>query len=224
MPPTLYLIRHGQGEHNINNSHHLRDALLTDLGKEQCRNLRDTFPYHADVSLILASPLKRATQTAAYVFAPTLEQRQLPFLLVPLTQEISGLQCDFGHDEEVIKAEAPTLIAAAAPGYDTAQVDMDLVTGDWNSKKGIYAPTLSAVHQRAAEFRRWLYKRPEQHIALVSHGGFMHYLTEDWSTYDKSKGERHPRCKRRSRLLNDCHGYRLRELRVWTICIHGGLD
>ena len=53
-------------------------------------------------------------------------------------------------------------------------------------QKGIYAPTLPAVRRRAAELRSWLWNRPEEHIALVTHGGFLHYLMEDWTTYDKA--------------------------------------
>ena len=55
-------------------------------------------------------------------------------------------------------------------------------------QKGIYAPTLNAVRRRAAELRSWLWNRPEKHIALVSHGAFLHYLTEDWATYDRARG------------------------------------
>jgi hypothetical protein len=47
---------------------------------------------------------------------------------------------------------------------------------------------LLAVHQRAAEMRNWIYNRPEKHIALVTHGGFLHYFTEDWTGYVKGKG------------------------------------
>ena len=36
------------------------------------------------------------------------------------------------------------------------------------------------MQKRAAALRCWLWKRPEEHIALVTHGAFLHYLTEDW--------------------------------------------
>ncbi|CAI7634610.1 unnamed protein product [Penicillium bialowiezense] len=186
MPPKLYLIRHGQGEHNINNANHLRDPLLTALGKEQCLQLRQEFPFAKDISAVLASPLQRTIQTAAWTFGPELQRRQLPFVLVPNAQEISGFQCDFGWDEDYVKSSAPELITEAAPGFEEARIDTTLVDGSWNSKKGIYAPSLPAVRRRAAELRRWLWSRPEEHIALVTHGGFLHYLMEDWATYDKS--------------------------------------
>lgn len=36
------------------------------------------------------------------------------------------------------------------------------------------------MQKRAAALRCWLWKRPEENIALVTHGAFLHYLTEDW--------------------------------------------
>lgn len=44
------------------------------------------------------------------------------------------------------------------------------------------------MKRRAAAMRDWIYNRPEKHIALVTHGGFLHYLTEDWTGYVKGKG------------------------------------
>lgn len=150
MPPVLYLVRHGQGEHNVNvspppytdhhqltlsqNSHHIRDPLLTEHGKKQCQDLRDLFQHHEDISLVLASPLKRAIQTAAHAFSPVLETRQVPFVLVPLAQEISHLTCDLGADRECLVRDAPRLIAQGAPSYNVDDLDMTLVDEDWNSK------------------------------------------------------------------------------------------
>jgi broad specificity phosphatase PhoE len=86
------------------------------------------------VEVILASPLRRTIQTAAYVFAPELEERQLPVVLVPNAQEISHLNCDLGYEDTITKAEAPDLISQAAPSYDSKNLDMTLVDETWNSK------------------------------------------------------------------------------------------
>ncbi|KAJ5643480.1 uncharacterized protein N7484_005987 [Penicillium longicatenatum] len=166
MPPALYLVRHGQGEHNLHDSHHLRDAHLTDTGKNQCRDLRDSFLYHDDLSLILASPLRRTIQTAAHAFHPALEKRQIPFVLAPKAQEISKRPCDVG-----------LIVMFSWLRYQ--------LTGGWlgNSKKDLYVPTTGAVRRRAAQLRVWLWQLPHEHVLLVSHGSFLHYLTEDWSFY-----------------------------------------
>ena len=90
--------------------------------------------------------MKRTIQTATYVFAPTLEERQLPFVLVPKAQEISHLTCDLGHDQGIVKAEAPKLVAPGAPAYDQANLDMSLVGEDWNSKV-CYSPPVMVQNE-----------------------------------------------------------------------------
>lgn len=84
--------------------------------------------------MVLASPLKRAVQTAAHAFSPALEKRQVPLLLVPLAQEISHLTCDLGVDREVVVKDAPEWIAEGTPAYDADKLDVSLVDTNWNSK------------------------------------------------------------------------------------------
>ena len=107
---------------------------MTETGKAQCQDLQNKFPFHQEVELIIASPLRRTVQTAAYTFAPELEKRQIPIVLVPNAQEISSLSCDIGHDAATVKAEAPKLIADAAPAWNAANLDTLLVEESWNSK------------------------------------------------------------------------------------------
>ncbi|KAJ5710432.1 phosphoglycerate mutase family protein-like protein [Penicillium malachiteum] len=197
MPPILYVIHHAQGEQNVNDSHHIRDALLTNTGKAQCEELQQKFPFLTEVELIIASPLRRTVQTAAYIFASELEKRQIPVVLVPKAQDISSLACDIGHDAEVVKSEAPNLIMGVVPSWNPVNLDTSLVDESWNSKEGIYASTLVSVQQRAAQLLSWIYNRPEKHIVLVTHGGFLHYLTEDWTGYVKGKGTGYLNCEYR---------------------------
>lgn len=119
----------------------MRDALLTNLGRAQCKVLQEKFPFLQDVEVILASPLRRTIQTAAYTFAPELEKRQIPLVLVPKAQEISSLACDIGYDAEVTISEAPKLIADAAPSWDASNLDTTLVDESWNSKVSLLAPS-----------------------------------------------------------------------------------
>ena len=53
---------------------------------------------------------------------------------------------------------------------------------------GRYAPTNDAVQARARATRRWLKARPEKEIVIVTHGTFLHYLTEDWEDCSKGYG------------------------------------
>ncbi|KAK9483821.1 histidine phosphatase superfamily [Lipomyces starkeyi] len=203
MSPILYLVRHAEGEHNVNDSHHVQDAVLTHRGKEQCRELRDTFPYHEDISIVLSSPLRRTIQTAAYAFAPILKKPEIPFLLVPHAQEISGLACDVGQERRVLEEELPELIPEEILDIDVTKVDTTLLEDGWNSKKGIYEPRLKAVQERAAALRSWLWQRPESHIILVTHGAFLHYLTEDWTLYDGKRGTAYRNCEFRCFIFSE---------------------
>lgn len=99
------------------------------------------------MEVILASPLRRTIQTAAYVFAPELEERQLPVVLVPNAQEISHLTCDLGYEATITKSEAPNLIAQAAPSYDSKNLDMTLVDETWNSKVSLVDESRTSMNQ-----------------------------------------------------------------------------
>lgn len=110
---------------------------MTETGKAQCTELQEKFPFLQDVEVILSSPLRRAVQTAAYTFAPELEKRQVPVVLVPKAQEISSLACDIGLDAEITISEAPKLIANAAPSWNVSELNTGLVDESWNSKVGL---------------------------------------------------------------------------------------
>ncbi|KAI9709408.1 MAG: hypothetical protein M1812_007685 [Candelaria pacifica] len=68
------------------------------------------------------------------------------------------------------------------------KVDLGLVEEGWDNKKGKWAPSPEAITARARETRLWLRAREENEIVLVTHGGFLHYLTEDWTGSTKFQG------------------------------------
>ncbi|KAA8644257.1 uncharacterized protein ATNIH1004_008456 [Aspergillus tanneri] len=100
-------------------------------------------------------------------------------ILLPDTQETSDVPCDTGSDPAVLKRE---IEEKGLP------VDAGLVTENWNDKTGRYAPTNEAVAARARDARRWLKARPEKEIVLVTHGGFLHFFTEDWEDSSQYRG------------------------------------
>ena len=51
---------------------------------------------------------------------------------------------------------------------------------------------------QARDLRKWLWKRPEKEIVLVSHGGFLYYLTEDWTDNARFSGTGWDNCEIRS--------------------------
>jgi broad specificity phosphatase PhoE len=76
-------------------------------------------------------------------------------------------------------------------------LDFSTVPPDWNSKKGPWAPTPEAMTERAARVRRRLKDRPEREIVVVTHAGFVGWLTGDavefgnaeWRSYGFEDGE-----------------------------------
>ena len=183
MPPVIHLVRHAQGVHNLSTENHIiHDPSLTELGHEQCHKLRDEFPYHDRVELVTASPLRRTIYTGLHTFAPVFERTNgaVKLIALPDVQETSDVPCDTGSDPNVLHEEL--VVAKGAP------VDLGLVTERWNIKEGRYAPTNQAIKHRAREARRWLKARSEKEIVLVTHGGFLHYLTEDWEDSSQFQG------------------------------------
>ncbi|KAF2133664.1 phosphoglycerate mutase-like protein [Dothidotthia symphoricarpi CBS 119687] len=195
MPPRLYLVRHAEGHHNVHHAVHIRDATLTEEGKAQCRQLHDTFAYREIIDLVLSSPLRRAIQTTVLSFGPTLSRKKVPYLLLPEAQEVSGFTCDVGHTKQELLQDLPDLFANEPLQFDREKINLDAVKEGWNSKTRYWAPDKIRVQQRAADLRTWLYLRSEAHILLVTHGAFLHYLTEDWTGDDPARGTAYSNCE-----------------------------
>ncbi|KAI9926809.1 hypothetical protein ASPWEDRAFT_46130 [Aspergillus wentii DTO 134E9] len=173
MPPVIHCVRHAQGVHNLSVANHvIPDPLLTDLGHEQCRILRKNFPNHDSIELVVASPLRRTIYTALQSFEPVFQKNSaVKLIALPDVQESSNVACDTGSDPDVLRKE---MEEKGLP------VDLGLVQDGWNVKTGRYAPTNHAIKQRARAARQWLKARPEKEIVVVTHGGFLHYFTDDW--------------------------------------------
>ncbi|PGH14303.1 hypothetical protein AJ79_03125 [Helicocarpus griseus UAMH5409] len=172
MAPIVHCVRHAQGYHNLSQANHiLLDPLLTPHGEKQCKELNAAFPRHSNIDLVVASPLRRTLYTALLSFEGEIKSKDLKIIGLPDIQETSDVACDTGSDLNVLQKEVTD---------NSLPVDLSLVGEDWNSNKGKFAPSAEAISDRAREARRWLKARPEKEIVLVSHGGFLHYFTEDW--------------------------------------------
>lgn len=55
-------------------------------------------------------------------------------------------------------------------------------------KEGIYRGEKDVLGERARQARKWLYERDEEHVVAVTHGGFLHYMTEDWAGHNPIAG------------------------------------
>lgn len=156
------------------------DPSLTPFGEGQCQKLAQDFPYHKSVELLVSSPLRRTIYTTLLGFKPEIE-RGLTVIALPEVQETADVPCDTGSNASVLKEE-----------MKDKPVDLSRVESGWNSKTGRWAPIAGALEKRAREARQWLKARPEKEIVLVTHGGLLHYLTEDWTDYQATLGEMHP--------------------------------
>ena len=198
----------------------IHDPLLTDHGKKQCHVLRRKFPNLSSIELLVASPMRRAIYTALEAFLPGYEKpdgRKL--IALPDLQELSDMPCDIGSSLPDLKAE---MEAQGAP------VDLSALDENWTEKvratfklstmaltiisnqSGRRGITKERIFERAQYVRQWLMARPEKEIVVVSHGGFLHFLTEDWEegckgegTMDKPVNENSPKKARPCRIITD---------------------
>jgi broad specificity phosphatase PhoE len=154
----------------------MHDPSLTPLGEEQCRELAENFPYHASVELLVSSPLRRAVQTALLSFEPEVE-RGMRIITIPEAQETGSRPADTGTNKDVLEKE-----------FEGQPIDFGLLVEGWNSNTGKWSPVPDAIRERAKEVRKWIKSRPEKEVVLVTHGAFLHFLTEDWTGCKRSKG------------------------------------
>ena len=194
MPTYVHLVRHAQGYHNLTGNHHLRDPDLTPIGTEQCARLQKTFPLLPQITHLVASPLRRTIYTCLLSFEPALQNPGIvtkKVIAFPQLQEVSPMPCDTG-------SELDKLVAEFGPA---GQVDLGLVTEGWNDKVSASSPYVPEMHKletRARNTRLWLRElgakfeaeNPgvDAHIVAVTHGGFLHFLTQDWDGMNPQAG------------------------------------
>lgn len=185
-----------QGFHNLSvENHSMLDPLLTPFGEQQCITLRETFPYHDKISLLISSPLRRTIYTTVLGFSTSLGNGhcQPNIIALPEVQETSDFPCDTGSDPEKLRKEMKE---------KHVPVDLSLVREGWNVKTldNKWAPTSEALTKRAREARQYIRDRvfdlqkageKDPEVVVVTHGGLLHYFTEDWEDSKAYNGKSH---------------------------------
>lgn len=146
--------------------------------------------------------MSRAIQSAFLIFQPALQSATGPktIVAVPDAQETSDDACDIGSDAHVLQSACQTR---------QWPLDLSLVKADWNVKAAgtRYSPSSKAIGRRARDLRLFLRQQAKSlmargahdvHIALVAHGGLLHYLTEDWEGAEQFPGTGWVNCETRA--------------------------
>lgn len=171
----ILLIRHGQGDHNklfaegrVEEALALMDPGINEVGVRQAEvladKLKEVLPGFG-LELIISSPMKRALMTTDVAFGtPT----PSPVIVSPLPSEMGDGGCDYGSPKSVI--------AQQFPHHDFTLVEPE---NWWNTDE-----TEEQLYARIADFKSFLNSRPENKIAVVSHG---HFLTKLVGSVDYCK-------------------------------------
>ena len=171
-PKTVWCIRHGESTFNAAAAggggdplHY--DAPLSEIGRTQVEHARALLR-ERPVELVITTPLTRALQTTAGLFAA---HPSSPVILVEaLHRERVENSCDVGRSPSLLSTAFPEFVFDHLP-------EIWWHNHDAPDERGVCVEPIDVVHARAAQFRTMLLQRPERHIAVVGHGTFFRALT-----------------------------------------------
>lgn len=170
---TVYLIRHAEAQHNVEEEYDIPDAPLTEKGQHQAAQLLEKYPELTEEGtkpqIVLVSPLTRTIQTAITGF----KFKDPSTMIIPMAelQERSSMPCDTGSELCVIRKKFPDL-------------DFTHVPENWNCKQGEWASHEEALVARSDKLRNLLGERTEERIAIISHGSFISHLLGEKQRFD----------------------------------------
>lgn len=124
--------------------------------------------------------MRRALQTCIIGFGKGNLDR--PVIALDVLQETSDAPNDTGSSVDTLRGEFGD------------SVDLRRVSPEWTdkSKGGPFACEVAEVVKRAKAARQTLYRLAKQdngHIVGVSHGGFLHFLSDDWEGVSMQRSE-----------------------------------
>jgi broad specificity phosphatase PhoE len=158
----MILVRHAESEWNRHFSRTridpgIPDPPLTRAGRLQAKRLVDRLAA-AKVNRLLASPYRRALETAAVVA----NALGLPVAVEPLVRERCVFSCDLGT--------SPRQLGALWPDLDFSHLE----EGWW----GVPAESEASLDRRCAAFRAKTDSLPDRgQVAVITHWGVIRALT-----------------------------------------------
>jgi broad specificity phosphatase PhoE len=178
---TVHFARHGQGFHNLmaditssagkqwtqfeqsdDNPYtmaEILDAPLTDKGRQQAIALQDR-TNHLPIELLVFSPNCRALQTGLLAFAKHIGN--CPCFSHEMVREETGVHvCDRRRPKSQQAMEFPQV------DFSLLEHEEDLVYREDRRESKL------EVGERIYTFLEWLAERPEQHVGVASHSGWL---------------------------------------------------
>jgi len=191
-------IRHGESEANrhndlYGNSKGFWDPHITDRGVAQAKargSLLAASSHVFDFELIVVSPLTRALETCATALASYFGR--VPVIVHPLVVEQLTECDDIGKPPKVLKEiwegypidwsllpDKPEVWWYPGPSEVIPNPEKETMESQqkaYLSEQGEWTEPWQTVLKRAKRFENWLKARPERHICVVSHCGFIEAL------------------------------------------------
>lgn len=185
MAPTIHLVRHAQGYHNLCvENEKMRDPDLTPFGEQQCLDLRARFPHHAQLTTLVASPMRRTLYTCISAFGDG-PSAPYPIIALDTLQELSDNPSDTGSSVAALTREFGSKA-------DLSRVRDGLWTDKTADNDSPFEPTKAKIEERARQARRALRETADlgsdNHVAVVSHGAFLHFLTDEFVDIPSTNG------------------------------------
>jgi len=186
---TLHIIRHGQGYHNLlgdlfrnwgkkvdatgnpnqdpkGNPYMFPEVLdppLTELGRQQAKALQPR-AHALNPTLVVVSPLLRATQTAVIAFQHLYGNANVRWVAADLVRETFGVHvCDKRRPASEAKADFPLVDYSMVEEEDT----------QWTSQER-EGPRSNS--DRCYEFMLWLRNQPEDEVVIGAHSSVVFSL------------------------------------------------
>lgn len=153
----VYFVRHGESEHNAKNLHQGPDAVLSAKGREQAQMLSERLK-HIDIDAIISSPFERAKQTAEIINNKLNKKIEYSPLFTEIRRPSEYLDKHY-QDKSVEELRLKIL-----EKYNERDFHVSDEENFFDFKK------------RAAEAVKFLEKRPEDNILVVTHGDFLSML------------------------------------------------
>ena len=202
LPRIIHLVRHGHGQHNAvgeldYEAYKLEcneDAVLTELGIEQCNALSATLEGRLKLSRVealLVSPMRRTLETAQHSF-PQLSGK-VPWVALETLREQTGLHpCDRRRTKSELSALHP-------------HVDFSRVFAETDPLYPLYPDEREPspeVNRRCQAFLDWLFASDLTEVVVVTHSAFIrHLLCVLLGAGDPAAAEHFDNCEMRSLVL-----------------------